>query len=94
MISGGGTGGHVYPALAVVEALFANSQSPIADRQSPGDTRHAICYVGSEGGVEQELVARAGLHFEAIPAGGLHGLAPWVVARNILRLARGFLQVW
>jgi undecaprenyldiphospho-muramoylpentapeptide beta-N-acetylglucosaminyltransferase len=94
MISGGGTGGHVYPALAVVEALFANSRSPVADRQSPDDTRHAICYIGSEGGVEQELVARAGLPFRAIPAGGLHGLAPWAVARNTLRLARGFLQVW
>ena len=85
LISGGGTGGHVYPALAVVEALRADHR----DRQSR-ETADAICWIGSEGGVEQELVARAGLPFEAIPAGGLHGLAPWVVARNILRLARGF----
>jgi UDP-N-acetylglucosamine:LPS N-acetylglucosamine transferase len=53
-----------------------------------------VCYIGSERGVEQELVTRAGLPFEAIPAGGLHGLAPWAIARNILRLARGLLQVW
>ena len=39
-------------------------------------------------------MTQVGLPFEAIPAGGLHGLAPWVVARNTLRLARGFFQVW
>jgi UDP-N-acetylglucosamine--N-acetylmuramyl-(pentapeptide) pyrophosphoryl-undecaprenol N-acetylglucosamine transferase len=44
--------------------------------------------------VEQDLVARAGLPFEAIPAGGLHGLSPWVMARNALRLARGFLRAF
>jgi undecaprenyldiphospho-muramoylpentapeptide beta-N-acetylglucosaminyltransferase len=88
MISGGGTGGHVYPALAVVEAL--------ADRRLSlkPETADAVCWIGSEGGVEQELVARAGLPFEAIPAGGLHGLAPWVMARNALRLTRGLLRAW
>lgn len=73
MISGGGTGGHVYPALAVVEALAADS----------------IRWIGSEGGVEQDLVARAGLSVEAIPAGGLHGMSPVTVALNLIRLARG-----
>ena len=37
---------------------------------------------------------RAGLPLEVIPAGGLHGLAPWTAARNLLRLVRGFLRVW
>jgi len=50
----------------------------------------AICWIGGEGGVEQDLVTRAGLHFEAIPAGGLHGLALWTMARNLTRLMRGF----
>jgi len=58
-ISGGGTGGHVYPALAVVESLVADG----------GHQPLAICWIGGEGGVEQDLVTRAGLHFEAIPAG-------------------------
>lgn len=39
-------------------------------------------------------MTRAGLPFETIPAGGLHGLAPWTAARNLLRLARGFLRAW
>ena len=76
MISGGGTGGHVYPALAVVEALTADS----------------IRWIGSQGGVEQALVARAGLSVEVIPAGGLHGMSPVTVARNVVRLARGVIK--
>jgi UDP-N-acetylglucosamine--N-acetylmuramyl-(pentapeptide) pyrophosphoryl-undecaprenol N-acetylglucosamine transferase len=79
LISGGGTGGHVYPALAVVDSLSSHQPA-------------AICWIGSEGGVEQDLVKRAGLTFEAIPAGGLHGLAPWTAARNVVRLARGFAR--
>jgi undecaprenyldiphospho-muramoylpentapeptide beta-N-acetylglucosaminyltransferase len=83
LISGGGTGGHVYPALAVVEALTANSQSPTADD---------LLYIGGAGGVEQELVKRAGLAFEAIQAGGLHGMGPLAAVRNLLRLARGLAR--
>ena len=47
--------------------------------------------MGSQGGVEEALVARAGLPQEAIPAGGLRGLAPWTVAVNLVKLARGFV---
>jgi len=35
---------------------------------------------------------RAGLPFEAISAGGLHGLGPLTVARNLVRLARGLVK--
>ncbi len=79
LISGGGTGGHVYPALAVVDALTA-------------EARHALLWIGSAGGVEQELVQRAGMPFEAIPAGGLHGMGPVTVARNLMRLVRGLAR--
>jgi len=81
LISGGGTGGHVYPALAVVDALTV-------------DKRDTLLWIGSEGGVEQELVKRAAqsVPFEAIQAGGLHGIGLLSVARNLMRLARGLTQ--
>jgi UDP-N-acetylglucosamine--N-acetylmuramyl-(pentapeptide) pyrophosphoryl-undecaprenol N-acetylglucosamine transferase len=47
--------------------------------------------VGSQGGVEESLVARSRLPQEAIPAGGVRGLAPWTVAANLVKLARGFV---
>ncbi|MGQ9709150.1 MAG: undecaprenyldiphospho-muramoylpentapeptide beta-N-acetylglucosaminyltransferase [Anaerolineae bacterium] len=76
-IAGGGTGGHVYPGLAVLQALRA--AGPVE-----------AVYVGGRGSVEERLIARTGLPFVGIPAGGVHGLAPWRAARNLVKLARGF----
>jgi len=39
--------------------------------------------------VEERLAAWAGLPFMAVPAGGVHGLAPWQVVRNLVKLIRG-----
>jgi UDP-N-acetylglucosamine--N-acetylmuramyl-(pentapeptide) pyrophosphoryl-undecaprenol N-acetylglucosamine transferase len=72
----------VYPALVVARALAA-------DRESEGQTVNTL-YVGSQGGVEEALVAQAGLPLETIPAGGVRGLTPWRIAINTFKLARGF----
>ncbi|MGC9082490.1 MAG: undecaprenyldiphospho-muramoylpentapeptide beta-N-acetylglucosaminyltransferase [Anaerolineae bacterium] len=77
-VAGGGTGGHVYPGLAVLEALRA--AGPVE-----------VLYVGGRGSVEERLAAQAGLPFAGIPAGGVHGLAPWRATVNLIKLARGFL---
>ncbi len=80
MISGGGTGGHVYPILAVVEAL----ESQTEDCQ--------FLYVGSRGGVEEGIVSREGVPFAAISTGALRGLAPWTVAEHLFQMMAGFGQ--
>jgi len=49
-----------------------------------------ILYVGREGGVEERLVKRAGLRFVGVPAGGVHGLAPWRAAWNLIKLMQGW----
>ncbi len=49
-----------------------------------------MLYVGGEGGVEERLVARAGLRFVGVPAGGLHGLAPSRATGNLVKLIRGW----
>jgi UDP-N-acetylglucosamine--N-acetylmuramyl-(pentapeptide) pyrophosphoryl-undecaprenol N-acetylglucosamine transferase len=79
-IAGGGTGGHVYPALAVVKAVRA--VQPDADMR----------WIGSRDGVEADLVVRSGLAFDAIPAGGMHGLAPLRAALNALKLLAGLFR--
>lgn len=48
-------------------------------------------YVGGAGSVEERLAGRAGLRFAGVPAGGVHGMAPWRAVRNLVKLARGFL---
>ncbi|MBC7222749.1 MAG: glycosyltransferase, partial [Anaerolineae bacterium] len=83
VVSGGGTGGHVYPALAVVEELLARGIL----------TREAVRYVASPGGMEVELAAKAGLPVELAQTGQVRGRAPWVVAGNVARMVVGAWQV-
>lgn len=83
VVSGGGTGGHVYPALAVVEAMFGQ-----------GETKADVLWAGSKGGIEEELAAQAGLRFVGLAAGGLRGMGPLAKVRNTARLAGGFWQAW
>ncbi|MCB0210347.1 MAG: undecaprenyldiphospho-muramoylpentapeptide beta-N-acetylglucosaminyltransferase [Anaerolineae bacterium] len=82
IISGGGTGGHVYPALAVVQSL--NRLCAEANIQPK------ILWVGSIGGMEQQLVERAGLEIELIPAGGLRGKSPVAALQGLWALMRGY----
>jgi undecaprenyldiphospho-muramoylpentapeptide beta-N-acetylglucosaminyltransferase len=74
LVSAGGTGGGVYPALAVVAALGARAE---------------VLWVGSEGGMEASLVKRANIAFESIPAAGVHGVGAGRLPMNLLRLAQG-----
>jgi len=58
VIVGGGTGGHVYPGIAVAQELRR------------WDPRARIMFIGSRGGLEREIVAREGYrHFEITSSG-------------------------
>lgn len=59
MITGGGTGGHIYPALAIAKGLLAR------------DSKTEILYVGIEDGMEARLVPEAGIEFKGISGKGL-----------------------
>lgn len=80
IISGGGTGGHVYPALAVVPKL----------KQQCADLN--LLWIGSQGGMEQALVERAGLTFESIAALGLRGKNPFSALQGLWALSQGYRQ--
>jgi UDP-N-acetylglucosamine--N-acetylmuramyl-(pentapeptide) pyrophosphoryl-undecaprenol N-acetylglucosamine transferase len=49
-------------------------------------------YVGEAGGIEEALAGRARIPFSALTTGQMRGRAPWVVARNLVRMARGAAQ--
>ncbi|USG67560.1 undecaprenyldiphospho-muramoylpentapeptide beta-N-acetylglucosaminyltransferase [Brevibacillus ruminantium] len=59
VLTGGGTGGHIYPALAVAKEIA---------RQEP---QAAFLYIGSKKGLEAELVPRAGIPFQSVEIAGL-----------------------
>lgn len=48
-----------------------------------------MLWVGGAGGMESDLVSRAGVAFEAIPAAGLHGVGWRALPGNLLQLGRG-----
>jgi UDP-N-acetylglucosamine--N-acetylmuramyl-(pentapeptide) pyrophosphoryl-undecaprenol N-acetylglucosamine transferase len=64
LIAGGGTGGHVYPGLAVAEALVA--LAPAAE----------VRFAGTRRGLESVLVPREGWRLHHVPASGFRGLGP------------------
>ncbi len=59
LITGGGTGGHIYPALSIA--------NEIKDRHKDAE----ILYVGTKEGLEAELVPREGFEFKTIRVKGM-----------------------
>lgn len=77
LIMAGGTGGHVFPAIAVAEQLVRDGGS--------------VHWLGSQGGMEVELVGRHGYPISTLPVSGLRGggalrllAAPFKLARSLL----------
>lgn len=75
LICAGGTGGGVYPALAVLQTL--------------GTDVNSVLWVGGEGGMEAEMINRLSIPFTSIPAAGVHGVGLKALPSNIARLLRG-----
>ena len=63
IIAGGGTGGHLFPGMAVAEELVARG--------------HAVRFVGAERGIEKTAVPKAGYELDLIDVVGIknQGLA-------------------
>jgi UDP-N-acetylglucosamine--N-acetylmuramyl-(pentapeptide) pyrophosphoryl-undecaprenol N-acetylglucosamine transferase len=74
VIAGGGTGGHVFPALALAAEL------------ARGDDACELLFVGSEGGLEERLVRERGHRIELLRVGKLKGAGAAGRLRTLARL--------
>src|SRR6202048_1831458 len=77
LIAGGGTGGHVFPALAIAQEWL-----------SRGNEREVVL-VGTQRGIEMKLVPQAGLPLETLRVAGLKGKGGTTLVRNLAMVGAG-----
>lgn len=82
LIAGGGTGGHVIPALAVLDEL-----------QSRG-IELEVLWVGSDDGVEERFTRERGIPFRMVQTGKLRRYFSWENFVDGLRIPVGTVQAW
>ncbi len=80
LIAGGGTGGHVFPALAIAREWL-----------SRGSEREVVL-VGTQRGIEMKLVPQAGLPLETLRVAGLKGKGGSTLLKNLAKLAPAMLD--
>jgi UDP-N-acetylglucosamine--N-acetylmuramyl-(pentapeptide) pyrophosphoryl-undecaprenol N-acetylglucosamine transferase len=79
--TGGGTGGHIYPGLAVIARL----------RGLPGGEGRRFFWIGSDRGMDRSIVEAAGIKFYGIPSGKLRRYVSLRNFTDLFRIAAGFI---
>jgi UDP-N-acetylglucosamine--N-acetylmuramyl-(pentapeptide) pyrophosphoryl-undecaprenol N-acetylglucosamine transferase len=82
LIAGGGTGGHLFPGIALAEEVV---------------TRHPkndVVFVGTDRGLEARVVPANGFVFEPIKSRGLKGMGPVKLLLGLVLLPLSFFEAW
>lgn len=80
MFAGGGTGGHLYPAIAMYEGLV----------ERVGDV--AVLFVGARGGLEGGLLPAMGLPLVLLPGRGMRGVSSLNKVQRFFEFLNGVIQ--
>jgi UDP-N-acetylglucosamine--N-acetylmuramyl-(pentapeptide) pyrophosphoryl-undecaprenol N-acetylglucosamine transferase len=82
VIAGGGTGGHLYPGIAVARELIA---------RRPDAT---VTFAGTNRGIESKVVPREGFALDVLRSAGLKGTSPAALARGLALLPLSAIDAW
>ena len=80
IIAGGGTGGHLFPGIAVAEEFLSRNPA------------NEVLFVGTERGIEARAVPAAGYHLEIISAAGIRGKGTFSQAKGAVMMFYGYAQ--
>ncbi|UOF01039.1 undecaprenyldiphospho-muramoylpentapeptide beta-N-acetylglucosaminyltransferase [Bdellovibrio reynosensis] len=80
VIAGGGTGGHIYPGIAIARAI---------QKLDPSVEIH---FVGTSQGLETKIIPREGFPLHLIESGKLNVRSPWQKLKTLLKIPWGFWQ--
>ena len=82
LFAGGGTGGHIFPALALAGEIR---------RRRPGA---AILFVGTRGGLENRILPQEGYDVETLRVAGIKGKGPLEVLTSLALLPAAAARAW
>ena len=80
IIAGGGTGGHLFPGIALAEEFLKRNRD------------HRILFVGTERGLEAKILPGLGFALQTIDVAGIKGKGPVGTARALLRIPKSLAQ--
>ena len=82
VIAGGGTGGHLYPGIAVARELLRRMPDAV------------VTFAGTARGIESRVVPREGFTLDVIRSAGLKGTSPVALLRGLALLPLGGVDAW
>lgn len=82
LFAGGGTGGHLYPGIAVADELLGRDPSTV------------VSFVGTARGLESRAVPARGWEVDFIRSAGLKGKSPVALLRGLALLPLSALDAW
>ena len=80
VIAGGGTGGHLFPGIAIAQEFM--SRNP----------QNTVLFVSTGNDFEKKALSRAGFRLQEIAAGGIKGLGRWRQIKSMIRIPKGILE--
>lgn len=80
IVAGGGTGGHLFPGIAVADEFLARDQ------------RNEVLFIGTERGIEARVLPRLGYRLERITAAGIRGKSGLSQLKGLTMMIYGYAQ--
>jgi len=80
VIAGGGTGGHLFPGLAIAQEFKARNK------------RNKIVFVSTGNALERSVLSETDFKFETITAEGIKGRGRWNQAKSALKIPKGIIE--